>query len=259
MLKDRIDNKDILVVKGVTKTFGALVALDNVDIVFKRGLLTLIIGPNGSGKTTLINVISGTYKPDNGRVLFEGINITGLSPDKVCRMGLVRTYQIPRPFTNLTVLENVLTAYQDNPGINFLKACFKETWNKKEVEAAEKAFKILKTVGLDKMWDKKASELSGGQAKLLETAKAIMSGGRIILMDEPAAGIFPSLIDEIFSYFLKLKKTFGISFVIVEHRLEAVLPYVDYVYALNQGRVISQGDPKEVLNDPNVIESYLSD
>jgi len=259
MSKEKCDKEKILFLRGIRKTFGALVAVNDVDLSVKREQLVMLIGPNGSGKTTLINVISGADKPDKGKVLFNGIDVTGWEPYKICRLGLVKTFQIPQPFMNLTVLENVLVACQENPGTNFLKACFKRKWIKKEEEVVRKAFKILKTVGLDNMWDKKSSELSGGQMKLLETARALMSGAKMILMDEPAAGIFPSLVDTIFSHFVRLKKEFGITFFIIEHRLERVLPYVDYVYAMFEGRVISEGAPSEVLNDPKVMESYLGD
>jgi len=250
---------NLLALKGIRKTFGGLVALDDVNTSIKKGQLAMLIGPNGSGKTTLINVVSGTYKPDKGRVQFEGTDITGWTADRICKMGLVRTYQIPQLFIKLTVLENILTAYQENPGTGFLKACFKKTWVKREEDATEKAFRTLKTVDLDNIWDKKASELSGGQMKLLETGRALMSGAKMILMDEPAAGIFPTLIDKIFSYFVELKKKFGVTFLIIEHRLEPVLPYVDYVYALDRGRVISEGKANKVLNDSRVIESYLGE
>ncbi|MBC7219332.1 MAG: ABC transporter ATP-binding protein [Hadesarchaea archaeon] len=251
--------EDLLVVEGVRKTFGGLVALDKVNMKVKKQLLVMLIGPNGSGKTTLINVVSGIYKPDEGKVTFDGHDITHCSADEVCRKGMVRTFQIPQLFTKLTVLENVLAAYKENPGTNFLKACVKKTWVNAEKEATEKAFEILNTVGLSHMWDKRASELSGGQMKLLETARALMSGAKMILMDEPAAGVYPSLIDNMFKHFVDLKKKLGITFLIIEHRLEPVLPYVDYVYAMDRGNIISEGKPKEVLNDEKVIESYLGE
>ncbi|MEM4188489.1 MAG: ABC transporter ATP-binding protein [Candidatus Hadarchaeum sp.] len=251
--------EDLLVIEGIRKTFGGLVALDKVNMKVKKQLLVMLIGPNGSGKTTLINVISGIYRPDEGRVIFNGKDITKCRADEVCRQGLVRTFQIPQLFTKLTVLENVLAAYKENPGTNFLKASVKKTWINEEKEATEKAFEILNTVGLSHMWDKKASELSGGQMKLLETARALMSGAKMILMDEPAAGVFPSLIDKMFRHFVDLKKKLGITFLIIEHRLEPVLPYVDYVYAMDRGNIISEGKPKEVLNDEKVIESYLGE
>ena len=246
-----------LTVKGIRKTFGGLVALDDVNIDVQKGLLTMLIGPNGSGKTTLINCVTGFYTPDKGRVWFEGKEITGMPPHQVYDQGLVRTFQIPQPFTKLTVLENLLTAYRGNPGEGFIKALRRKTWVQDEEKATEKAFQFLELLSLDHMWDRPATHLSGGQMKLVEAGRAIMSGARMILMDEPAAGIFPKLAHEVFSHLTDMKTKLGVTFLIIEHRLELVLPYVDYVYALARGNLVSQGKPNEVLSDPVVIESYL--
>jgi len=248
---------DILTVKGVRKTFGGVVALEDVNINVKKGLMTMLIGPNGSGKTTLINVITGFYQPDRGRVWFDGEDITKWSPHKVYDEGLVRTFQIPKPFQKLTVLENMLTAYRNNPGESFLRALFRKAWVNEEENATETAFKLLEFLNLGHMWDRWASELSGGQMKLLEAGRALMSGAKMILMDEPASGIYPKLADEVFSHLSDMKSKLGVTFLIVEHRLEIVLPYVDYVYAMSTGKIISDGKPNKVLNDPAVIESYL--
>jgi len=249
--------KEMLVVKGLRKRFGGLVALDDVNINIRKGFMTMLIGPNGSGKTTLINCVSGFYKPDEGEVIFEGNEITGWPPHKIFDKGIVRTFQIPKPFQNLTILENLLTAYRGNPGEGFMKALFKRNWEEEEEKAVKKAFDLLKLLNLDHMWDMPATNLSGGQMKLVEAGRALMSGAKLLLMDEPAAGIYPKLVHEIFSHLIKIKEKLGITLVIVEHRLELVLPYVDYVYAMARGQIISEGKPKEVLNDPQVIESYL--
>ena len=246
-----------LTVKGIRKTFGGLVALDDINIDVQKGLLTMLIGPNGSGKTTLINCVTGFYTPDKGRVWFEGKEITRMPPHQVYDQGLVRTFQIPQPFAKLTVLENLLTAYRGNPGEGFVKALRRKAWIQDEEKATEKAFQFLELLSLDHMWDRPATHLSGGQMKLVEAGRAIMSGARMILMDEPAAGIFPKLAHEVFSHLTEMKTKLGVTFLIIEHRLELVLPYVDYVYALARGKLVSQGKPKEVLSDPVVIESYL--
>lgn len=248
---------EILVVKELRKTFGGLVALDNLSIVVDKQLITMLIGPNGSGKTTLINCLTGFYKPDSGTVSFKNTNITNWLPHKIYNKGLVRTFQIPQPFKNLTVLENLLTAYRSNPGESFIKAPFKRYWKEVEEEATEKAFKLLDLLNLNHMWNKPATHLSGGQMKLVEAGRSILSGAEMILMDEPAAGLFPNLAHEVFDYLTLLKKNFGMTFLIVEHRLELALPYVDHVIAIANGRVISEGIPEECLNDPAVIECYL--
>lgn len=249
--------EDLLSVRGLRKTFGGLVALDDVNMGVKKGLLTMLIGPNGSGKTTLINCITGFYKSDRGRVFFKGREITGWPPHKVYEEGLVRTFQIPQPFQKLTILENLLTAYRGNPGESFLKAPFRRSWTSAEEEATEEAFKFLELLNLDHMWDRPATHLSGGQMKLVEAGRSIMSGASMILMDEPAAGIYPKLAHEVFYYFTEMKKKLGVTFLIIEHRIELVLPYVDRVYAMASGRIVSEGEPNKVLSDPIVIESYL--
>ena len=247
----------ILAVRGVRKSFGGLRALDRVDIDVEKGSLTMLIGPNGSGKTTLLNVISGFYKPEEGAVFFEGRNITGLPPHKIFHMGLVRTFQVPSPFAKLSVLENLLVAHPGNPGESFVKALIRKSWVKYEEEAVGKAFRVLKLLELDHLWDQPSHALSGGQLKLLEIGRALMSGARMILLDEPASGVNPALAHKLFSHIVKVKEELGVTFFIIEHRLEIATQYVDYVYAMAQGRVISKGSADEVLNDPAVIEGYL--
>lgn len=248
---------DILSVEGLTKAFGGLVALDSIDISVKKGLMTMLIGPNGSGKTTLINCITGFYTPDTGRVHFDGQEITRWPPHRVYEAGLVRTFQIPQPFQKLTVLENLLTAYRSNPGEGFLKAPFKRSWMDEEEKATTMAFKFLELLDLTHMWDKPATNLSGGQMKLVEAGRAIMSGAKMILMDEPAAGIYPKLAQEVFYYFTEMKSKLGVTFLVIEHRLELILDFVDHVYAMAQGKTVSEGAPETVLSDPIVIETYL--
>lgn len=248
---------DALVVRGMTKTFEGLVALDEVNIDLKKGLMTILIGPNGSGKTTLINCIAGFYKPDRGRVWFNGKEISGWLPHRIYAEGLVRTFQIPKPFQKLTVLENLLTGYRGNPGESFLKALWRKSWIDEEKKATEMAFKYLQLLKIDHLWDKPATQLSGGQLKLLEAGRALMSGAKMILMDEPAAGIYPTLAHEVFNQLTETKEKLGVSFLVVEHRLELIIPYVDYAFAMAGGRIVAEGKAKQVLSDPVVIESYL--
>ncbi len=248
---------DILVVHNLQKAFGGVTALDGVDMEVKNGSVTMLMGPNGSGKTTLINVIAGIYKPESGKVTFDGVNITGWPPHKIYGIGLVRTFQVPHPFAKLTVLENFLVSSRDNRGERFLVAPFKKMWILKEEETTELAFKLLQQLKLDHLWNEQAYKLSGGQTKLLEIGRALMSGARVVLMDEPLAGINPTLANDIFLQILNLRKDLGITFLIIEHRLEIALQYVDKVYAMDRGRIAVSGTPEEVVNDPNVIEAYL--
>ena len=246
--------KDILVTKNLSKFFYGLKALDRVSINVERGKITLVIGPNGSGKTTLINVISGFYKADEGEVLFDGVDITNKPPYEINWNGLVRTFQIPQPLKKLTVLENLLVAEQ-NPGERILNSLLKN-WVKREEEIVEKAYNYLEFLGLDHLWDSEAYKLSGGQLKLLEVGRALMANAKLIVMDEPIAGVNPVLANNILNRITELKNQ-GISFLIVEHRLDIVLKYVDHVYVMANGRVIAEGDADEILNNREVIEVYL--
>ncbi len=247
----------ILRVEHVRKTFGGLVAVDDVSLSVRRGTLTLLIGPNGSGKSTLLNVISGFYKPDRGRVIFEGKDVTGLPPHELYRMGMARTFQVPQPFYKLTVLENVLLAAPRHPGESFAAPLSRRRWLGVEEEYVEKAFDILRLVNLIHLWDHPAGMLSGGQMKLLEIARTLMSGAKLLLMDEPIAGVNPTLAHQILRFITRLKKEKGITFFIIEHRLDIAMQYVDYVYAMARGRLIAEGSPEEVVSNPLVIDSYL--
>jgi branched-chain amino acid transport system ATP-binding protein len=248
---------DALAVKGIRKTFGGLVAIDDVSLSLKKDHMTILMGPNGSGKTTLLNCMTGFYRPDKGKVWLFGEEITGWPPHKVYEAGLVRTFQIPKPFQKLTVLENLLVAYRGNPGESFLKALSRKSWFNEEKKAIEKALDFLRLLSIDHLQDRLASELSGGQMKLLEAGRALMSGAKVILMDEPAAGIYPTLAHEVFNKLTEIKEKLEVCFLIIEHRLELILPYVDYAYAMANGKIVAEGKPKEVLNAPVVIESYL--
>jgi branched-chain amino acid transport system ATP-binding protein len=248
---------DLLQISEVRKAFGNLRALDGVTFNVGEKEVHILIGPNGSGKTTLINVVSGFYKPDSGEVSLGGKVITGMPPHKLYALGMSRTFQIPSLFTKLTVLENVLVAEKGNPGESFKGSLFKSSWMKKETDATERAYAILQLLGLDKVWDKQSSTLSGGQMKLLELARVLMSESKLILLDEPISGVNPTLAHEIFGRILKLRDELGVTFLIVEHRLEIALSYVDAVTAMALGRVIAAGKPELVMADPKVIEAYL--
>ncbi|MCE4599650.1 MAG: ABC transporter ATP-binding protein [Desulfurococcales archaeon] len=248
----------ILRTENLVKRFGGIVALDNVNIEIERGKVTLLIGPNGSGKTTLANVITGFIEPDSGRVIYKNRDITNLPAHERARIGIARTFQIPKPFKNLTVLENVMVAAERNPGENpYLSALFKRRWVDFEEKLAARAFEVLRWVGLEEKWDSKASDLSGGQMKLLEIARSIIRGAELIIMDEPAAGVNPKLVHDIFERIRMLSRERGLTFLIIEHRIGLISGYIDYAYAMNMGMVISRGDPERVFNDRVVLESYL--
>lgn len=259
---------DILSVTAIRKSFGSLHALDGVSLNVKEGSISILIGPNGSGKTTLINVISGLYKPDSGRVFFKGEDTTGFPPYELYGKGLSRTFQIPALFWKLTVLENLLVAEKNNPGEGFIKSILPSgfrswrdlgtpIWERSEVHAVEKASQILSLLGLSRVWDQPSYLLSGGQMKLVEIGRALMADATLVLLDEPVSGVNPTLAHDIFSRILRLRDEFGLTFFIVEHRLDIALKYVDSMFAMALGKLIVSGMPDEVMNDKRVIEAYL--
>jgi branched-chain amino acid transport system ATP-binding protein len=247
----------VLRTEGLTKRFGGLVAVNNVSMEVEEKKLSMIIGPNGSGKTTLINCISGFLPIDGGRIFFKGKEITNLPPHKRVDVGLTRTFQIPSPFGKLSVLDNLLTSYRFNIGERLYYSIFRSKWKKVEEEVVEKALRILKLLNLYHLKDARANTLSGGQLKLLEIGRALMTDADTILMDEPVGGVNPTLAHEIFRHIKNLIENHGKTFLIIEHRLEVAKEYVDHVYAMSMGRIIAEGSPDEVLNDKHVIESYL--
>ena len=250
----------ILTTKDVIKQFGAFRALDGVNVEVERGKITLIIGPNGSGKTTLVNVITGVYKPETGEVIYtrpdgKAINITGWPPHKIFETRIVRTFQIPQIFQRLTVLENLLVVARGRRGEGVFPAIMRK-WVKEEEELARKAFKILKAVRLDGKWDVPAYLLSAGEMKLLELARALMAGADLIILDEPIAGVPVDQAHEVFKIVKNINQQ-GITFLVIEHRIDIAFRYVDYVYAMASGKVIAQGLPDQVANDPKVREVYI--
>lgn len=246
----------ILTTKSVTKRFGGLIALDNVSLTVLRNSLTLLIGPNGAGKTTFVNVCTGVLKPDYGRIEFNGIDITGLPPYRIYNYGFVRSFQIPQPFRMLTVLENVLVAMK-NSSESPLRSMMKRFWLKEEYENIERAFKILKVVGLDRYWDWETYKLGAGQLKMLEVARALAAGAKLLALDEPIGGTDPTYANRIFENLRAIKEDLGISFLVIEHRIDIALKYADYVYVMDRGRVIAEGSSSEIVKNPKVAEVYL--
>ena len=249
----------ILSISGITKNFGGLTVLDGIDMEIEQGKLYQLIGPNGSGKTTLINVVSGLLKPDDGKIIFDGTDITQKGLFDTYKTGLVRTWQIPQPFNTLTTMENFLISSSGNAGESFLIAPLKSKWKNDEKRIADKAMEIMEMVSLVEQKDTLSQNLSGGQQKLLELGRAMMSDASMILMDEPIAGVNPTLAHEIFDKISSLCKKQKITFLIVEHRLDIALQYADHVFAMNRGKIIAQGSSDDVIKHPKVMESYLGE
>jgi len=251
--------ENLLRTEGVTKIFGAFKAVDSVSIKLAPGSITLLAGPNGSGKTTLANLISGYYRPEAGQVYFDSENITGLTMNKIYERGLVRTFQIPAPFGKLSVLENLLVAARGNPGDSFLGYLNWRAWSKCEEKNAATASGILEEIGLGELQDREAGTLSAGHLKLLEIARAMMAGAKMVILDEPIAGINPKLAHEVFVHIVDISKKFGLTFLVIEHRLDIALGYVQHAYVMNDGKLIYDGLPDGVARDAEVKRVYLGE
>jgi len=249
-------NGSILITKNLTKRFGGVVALDKVSLAVNRRSITLLIGPNGAGKTTFVNVCTGVFKPDEGRVIFESRDITGWPPYKVYNLGFARSFQIPQPFKSLTVLDNVLVAMK-GAGEDPIRVLLKRSWARVEKENMEMAFRILKLVGLENYWDWEAYRLGAGQLKMLEVARSIASGARLLALDEPIGGTDPRYASYIFEQLQGIRKELDVTFLVIEHRIDIALKYADIVYVMDRGRIIAEGNPNEVLKNPKVAEVYL--
>lgn len=249
----------LLEARGLVRSFGRFRAVDGVDLDVAQGTITGLIGPNGAGKTTLFNLIAGTLEPTAGRVVFDGREISGLSPDRIFRHGLARTFQLPRPFARMTVLENAMLAPTNQTGERF----WNNWWRSGRVAAEERAardraIERLRFCGLGEKLNELAGNLSGGQQKLLELARVMMIEPKLILLDEPAAGVNPTLMETLIEKVLALNAE-GVSFLIIEHSMDLVMRICRPISVMAQGRVIASGDPETVQRDPRVLDAYLGD
>ena len=238
-------------------TFGTFVALEGVSVSFRRGGITGIVGPNGAGKSTLFNVLGGQVRPDRGAVLLDGSDMTRQPPHMRARRGLTRTFQISRELGALTVLENLLLAFPRQPGEGMLAALRGGTRVKRaEDEAFARASALLRRVNLWRLADAPANALSGGQKKLLELCRALMLEPRVVLLDEPAAGVNPVLVGELCDFIRTLRDE-GLSFGIVEHNMDLVAALCDPIHVLAEGRLLTSGSFDEISSNTRVTEAYL--
>ena len=241
----------LLELSGVSKRFGGVVAVDRVDLTVRKGTITAIIGPNGSGKTTLFNLVTGTMSPDAGRITFAGRRIEAMSPWRRGHLGLGRTFQVTRLFREMTVLENVVAPLPDGRW----RTMFADAVSGAE---ARRARELLDVVGLGRFADQRAGSLSYGQQKLVELAQVLMLEPELILLDEPAGGVNPSLLGRLTEVIRELNAR-GITFLVVEHNIPMVLDLCDPVVVFSRGRPIAEGRPDEIRNDPVVLDAYLGD
>jgi branched-chain amino acid transport system ATP-binding protein len=247
----------MLEAREVTKAFGGHRAVDGLTFTLRRGTITGLIGPNGAGKTTLFNCLAGAMAPDGGSIRLEGVELAGAPADRVFAAGLARTFQIPRPFPAMSVLENVMLAPRGQRGERFWTNWLQpSTVAAEERRTREAARHWLDFVGLDRLADEPARVLSGGQRKLLEIARVMVSEPRLVLLDEPGAGVNPALLDTIVDKIAALHRA-GTTFLVIEHNMDLVASLCDPVLVMAQGRLLVQGRADDVLRDPQVVEAYL--
>jgi branched-chain amino acid transport system ATP-binding protein len=246
----------IITIDKVHRQFGGLTAVDVDHLEIPRGVITALIGPNGAGKTTLFNLLTGFDKPDTGQWTFDGKNIAGVPAYKLAQKGQVRTFQLTKALGLLTVLDNMKLGAKHQTGERFLSSLFPFVWKKQDEEIAEKAMGLLRKFKLDAKKDDFAASLSGGQRKLLEMARALMSDPELVMLDEPMAGVNPALTQSLLDHILDLKKE-GMTVLFVEHDMHMVSHIADWVVVLAEGRVVAEGPPDVVMKNPAVIDAYL--
>lgn len=247
----------LLRVSGLEKNFDGIRALADFSCLLNKGEIAGLIGPNGAGKTTFFNVLTGFLKSDGGKVRYDGINILRLSPYRVARLGIARTFQILRLIRQLSVLDNVLLAFPDHPGERLGNIFFRAGLCKRqEKENRKAALALLSSSGLAEKAHDPADALSYGQQKLLSLVCCLATGADLLLLDEPVAGIAPGRINQILKIIRSLPEQ-GKSVILIEHNLDAVMQVCDRVIFMDAGRKVSEGTPEEVRNDPRVIEAYI--
>jgi branched-chain amino acid transport system ATP-binding protein len=251
-------NGRILEAEGVVKRFGGLRAVDGATMDVREGSITALIGPNGAGKTTFFNVLTGFYRGDSGSVTFSGHSIFRRPPYAIARLGMVRTFQITKALSRMPVIDNMLLAATDQPGERLANVVFRpRRVLLREREVRAQALYLLDVFDLAKLADDYAGTLSGGQRKLLELARALMAEPRLLLLDEPMAGINPTLGRRLLEHMQALRREQGVSFLFIEHDMEVVMGHSDRVIVMAEGRVIADGEPHEVRSDQAVIDAYL--
>lgn len=250
----------LLEVKNLGISFGGLRAVDGLNMTIQKGALVGLIGPNGAGKTTAFNLLTGVYMPTDGAILLEGKNLVGKKPAEICQEGVARTFQNIRLFSQMSVLDNVKVALHNSVkysmAVSFLHL---PAYFKKEKEMDEKALEILKIFELDSYADTLASNLPYGKQRKLEIARALATKPKLLLLDEPAAGMNPNETKELMDTIQLIRKEFGVTILLIEHDMKLVSGICEYLYVLNFGIELANGTPTEVLNNPQVIKAYLGE
>jgi neutral amino acid transport system ATP-binding protein len=254
------ENGSLLHVEDLFKRFGGIQAVNGASFDVGKGSITALIGPNGAGKTTLFNVVTGFYPGDKGAVRFDGDDVFRHAPYEIAQRGMVRTFQITKALAAMPVIDNMMLAAPDQPGEQFMNLIIRpRAVRAREREVREEAMELLDVFNLTKLADSYAGTLSGGQRKLLELARALMAKPKLLLLDEPMAGINPTLGKRLLDHMQRLRKEEGVTFLFIEHDMEVVMNHSDRVVVMADGRVIAIGEPHEVRKDERVIDAYLGE
>ncbi len=249
-------NDPILVADNVRRAFGGLVAVDVEHLEVQRGAITALIGPNGAGKTTFFNLLTNFDEPDTGDRLFEGNNLSGVSAYKVANLGMVRTFQLTKSLSKMTVIDNMRLGGTEQAGESFFRALLPFLWRRQEAEITQRADALLERFKLSHMRDEFAGTLSGGQRKLLEMARALMVRPNMVMLDEPMAGVNPALKQSLLDHVKGLRDE-GMTVLFVEHDMDMVQEISDWVVVMAEGRIIAEGPPESIASNQAVVDAYL--
>ncbi|ABV34492.1 MULTISPECIES: ABC transporter ATP-binding protein [Pseudothermotoga] len=242
----------------VTKKFGGLIAVNDVSINIEKGRLAGLIGPNGAGKTTIFNIITGVYRPENGRVYFKDREITGEKPHRITSLGVARTFQNIKLFYRMTVLDNVRVACHFRLKASILSAVFDlPGYSKQEKSITEESLKLLEAVGLYELRNERASSLPYGHQRKLEIARALATRPELLLLDEPAAGMNPEETLDLMKFIVRIRNEFDLTILLIEHDMKVVMGICEEITVLDHGNIIARGTPLEIQNNPEVIKAYL--
>lgn len=248
----------IIDVKDVSKRFGNVLAVDHCSLSVEKGSITGLIGPNGAGKTTLFNMVAGAFAPSSGRILLDGQDVTGLKAHELFGRGLLRTFQIAQDFSNMTAIENLMMVPAGQTGENLFSACFRRgAVMAQEAEVRRRAEEVIEIIRLGHVKNERAGNLSGGQKKLLELGRVMMAKPRVVLLDEIAAGVNRTLLNDLAAVVQRLNREDGLTFFVIEHDMDLIARLCDPVIVMAAGSVMMQGPMAQIRNDPEVIEAYF--